>query len=69
MTTPIQTVLSITRQHGVRSLLMGGQACILYGASEFSRDVDLAIYAHPENLQRLGAALALRPHSDAFERR
>lgn len=36
---------------------MGGQACILYGGLEFSRDVDLAIYAHPENLGRLQAAL------------
>ncbi|GLC28309.1 hypothetical protein rosag_48220 [Roseisolibacter agri] len=36
---------------------MGGQACIVYGASEFSRDVDLAICAAPDNLARLGAAL------------
>jgi hypothetical protein len=26
----------------VRALLMGGQACVSYGAAEFSRDVDLA---------------------------
>jgi hypothetical protein len=26
------------REHGVQALLMGGQACILYGAAEFSRD-------------------------------
>ena len=58
MTTPIQTVLSATRKHGVRSLLMGGQACILYGASEFSRDIDLAILADAENLRRLQDALA-----------
>jgi hypothetical protein len=24
---------------------MGGQACILYGAAEFSRDVDIAVPA------------------------
>lgn len=54
---PVQTVLMTTRRHGVRALLMGGQACILYGASEFSRDVNLAIYAHPENLNRLQGAL------------
>jgi hypothetical protein len=54
---PVQTVLMTTRRHGVRALLMGGQACILYGASEFSRDVDLAVYAAPENLNRLNAAL------------
>lgn len=36
---------------------MGGQACVLYGAAEFSRDTDLAILASPENLHRLQAAL------------
>jgi hypothetical protein len=36
---------------------MGGQACVLYGAAEFSRDTDLAILASEENLSRLGAAL------------
>ena len=37
---------------------MGGQACVLYGAAEFSRDLDLAILASPANLSRLRAALA-----------
>jgi hypothetical protein len=37
---------------------MGGQACILYGAAEFSRDIDVAILASDENLQRLRGALA-----------
>lgn len=32
---------------------MGGQACVLYGAAEFSRDTDLAILASPANLARL----------------
>src|SRR5437868_8493920 len=36
---------------------MGGQACILYGAAEFSRDVDVAILASERNIQRLRAAL------------
>jgi hypothetical protein len=45
------------RRHGVRCLLMGGQACVFYGAAEFSRDVDFAILAEPENLRRLQAAL------------
>lgn len=39
--------------HQVRALLMGGQACVFYGAAEFSRDTDLLILADPENLQRL----------------
>ena len=36
---------------------MGGQACVFYGAAEFSRDTDLAILAEPANLERLDAAL------------
>jgi len=37
---------------------MGGQACVLYGAAEFSRDTDFAILASQANLSRLRAALA-----------
>jgi hypothetical protein len=37
---------------------MGGQACVFYGAAEFSRDTDLAILSTPENLDCLRAALA-----------
>ncbi len=37
---------------------MGGQACILYGAAEFTRDVDLAVAVAPANLERLRQALA-----------
>ena len=37
---------------------MGGQACVLYGAAEFSRDVDLALLPDPSNLDRLTAATA-----------
>ena len=36
---------------------MGGQACVFYGAAEFSRDCDIAILAEPDNLARLTAAL------------
>lgn len=36
---------------------MGGQACVFYGAAEFSRDVDLAILASDANLGRLRTAL------------
>ncbi|HEX9189106.1 MAG TPA: hypothetical protein VGB87_18655 [Vicinamibacteria bacterium] len=41
----------------MRALLMGGQACVLYGAAEFSRDTDLAILASSANLARLRTAL------------
>jgi hypothetical protein len=37
---------------------MGGQACVLYGAAEFSRDIDLAILADPRNLSRLDKVLS-----------
>lgn len=37
---------------------MGGQACILYGAAEFSRDADLAVFASQDNFDRLEEALA-----------
>jgi len=54
---PIRKVLSSMRAHRVRALLMGGQACVFYGAAEFSRDTDLAIVADAANLARLRQAL------------
>jgi hypothetical protein len=36
---------------------MGGQACVFYGAAEFSRDLDLVVLAEAGNLQRLRLAL------------
>lgn len=54
---PIRKVLSSMRAHRVRALLMGGQACVFYGAAEFSRDTDLAILADAANLARLRRAL------------
>ena len=39
---PIRKVLSSMRAHRVRALLLGGQACVFYGAAEFSRDIDFA---------------------------
>ena len=55
---PIHKALSILRKHRVRALLIGGQACILCGAAEFSRDIDLAVLADERNLSRLQAALS-----------
>lgn len=54
---PILKVLSSIRAHRVRALLMGGQACVFYGAAEFSRDTDLAILPSSENLARLKKSL------------
>jgi hypothetical protein len=55
---PIARVLSTIRERRVQSLLMGGQACILYGAAEFSRDADLAVFASRDNLENLNDALS-----------
>jgi hypothetical protein len=54
---PIHKVLLTMRSHRVQCLLMGGQACVLYGAAEFSRDTDLALLSEAENLARLRGAL------------
>jgi len=45
------------RRNRVRALLMGGQACVSYGAAEFNRDVDFAILASPRNLETLRDAM------------
>jgi hypothetical protein len=55
---PIRKVLSVFRKHKVQALLIGGQACILYGGAEFSRDVDFAVGPDRPNLARLAKALA-----------
>jgi len=54
---PIRKVLSTLNSCGVRALLMGGQACVLYGGAEFSRDTDIAILASDENVELLRGAL------------
>lgn len=54
---PIHKVLSTLSCHGVRYLLMGGQACILYGGAEFSRDTDIVLFPEEDNWQRLREAL------------
>lgn len=56
------------RKHQVRCLLMGGQACVLYGAAEFSRDTDLAVLASEGNAARLADAMQdLRHHACSFD--
>jgi hypothetical protein len=55
--TQILRVLSTIRRFDVPALLMGGQACVLYGAAEYSRDIDLAVLATDSALPRLSAAM------------
>lgn len=54
---PILKVLSVMRSYRVQALLMGGQACIFYGAAEFSRDIDILLLAEPGALNPLLHAL------------
>ena len=44
-------------KNDVRYLLMGGQACVLYGAAEFSRDIDLAVTTDESGLSAFENAL------------
>lgn len=55
--TQILRVLSTFRAHHVPALLMGGQACVLYGAAEYSRDLDLAVLATDDGIGALRGAL------------
>ena len=71
---PIAKALSSIQPRQVRALVMGGQACVLYGAAEFSRDLDLALglsAADRERFQQLlsdlGAkTIAVPPFEDRF---
>jgi len=55
--TPIRQVLLTMQKHQVQALLMGGQACVFYGAAQFSKDVDFLILAEAANFTGLHAAL------------
>ena len=52
----IQT-LSLLSQSPVRFLLISGQATVLYGATEFTEDLDIWVAPDQENLDRLLATL------------
>lgn len=54
----IRLVFDTMAASDVACLLMGGQACVLYGAAEFSKDVDFVVLADGENLNRVAAAMA-----------
>lgn len=55
---PILKVLFTFRKFGVKNLLIGGQACIIYGAAEFSRGSDFVIFCDTENLNKLKKAFS-----------
>lgn len=54
---PIRKVLFTFQKHRVKALLIGGQACIIYGAVEFSKDSDFVILLSSDNLKRIAKAL------------
>ena len=54
---PILKVLFTFKKYQVKCLLIGGQAAIVYGAAEFSRDSDFVILCTPKNLAYLQKAL------------
>jgi len=54
---PILKVLFTLKKCRVKCLLIGGQACIVYGAAEFSRDSDFVILRTPNNIKCLKVAL------------
>ncbi len=56
--TPIRQVLFTIQKHQVQALLMGGQACVFYGAAQFSKNIDFLILADEGNFAGLHAALA-----------
>jgi hypothetical protein len=55
--TPIRQVLSTFQKNQVQALLMGGQACVFYGATQFSKDIDFTLLADEVNYARLRTAL------------
>jgi len=57
--TPIRQVLLTMQASGTRTLLMGGQACVFYGAAQVSKDVDFLILADDANFKKLADALAV----------
>lgn len=53
----LQTLLRLFHRHGVRYLLVGGEAVVHYGYPRFTGDVDLFYDRSPANAQRLYRAL------------
>jgi hypothetical protein len=54
---PLERVLSAFEEAGVKHLILGGQAAIAYGVSQFTQDADLWIEPTVRNVARLRNAL------------
>jgi len=52
-----ERILAVLREHGVRFVLVGGFAAVIYGSPYLTTDVDVVPEWSRENLERLSAAL------------
>jgi hypothetical protein len=52
-----EAILRVLSDHGVRAVLIGGFAAVIYGSPYLTTDVDVVPATDPGNLQRLSAAL------------
>jgi predicted nucleotidyltransferase len=52
-----ERMLAVLREHGVRFVLVGGFAAVIYGSPYLTTDVDVVPEWSKENLERLSAAL------------
>ena len=61
--TDFRALLATLVEHGVESIVVGGVAATVHGASRLTRDVDVVYSRSGDNLDRLVAALApYRPY-------
>lgn len=52
-----QSIVVCLNRHGVEFVLIGGLAAVLHGSPQVTFDADICPARHPENLERLAAAL------------
>ena len=52
-----ERILAVLREHGVRFVLVGGFAAVIYGSPYLTTDVDVVPEWSRQNLERLSAAL------------
>jgi predicted nucleotidyltransferase len=52
-----ERMLAVLREHGVRFVLVGGFAAVIYGSPYLTTDVDVVPEWSKENLERMSAAL------------
>ena len=53
-----EDLLALLERHGVRYLIIGGLAFIYHAKPRYTKDMDLWIGPHPENVERANRALA-----------